>query len=155
MIPQGPAASYRQPNVASPSPFARTQRFGPNGEPIPEPAAGGPPTGPKASRRLHDQAAHSNFPAPNRPHPALADLPQIIEGGKKAEPLVDRTKITTLEDEAEKLRKQLDEKEARIRKSLREWDRLTRDTEAAALRSELAETALRHLNGETELQAAF
>lgn len=91
----------------------------------------------------------------NRPHPALADLPKIIDGGQKAEPLVDRSKLTRLEDEAEKLRKQIEDKETRKRKSLREWDRMTRETEAAALRSELAEEALRQLNGEAESQAAF
>jgi hypothetical protein len=82
-------------------------------------------------------------------------LPQIIEGGKKLDPLVDRSKLMLLEEEAEKLRKQIEEKETRNRKSLREWERLTRDTEAAAFRSELAENALRQLNGEAELQAAF
>lgn len=91
----------------------------------------------------------------NRPHPALADLPKIIDGGQKAEPLVDRSKLTRLEDEAEKLRKQIEDKETRKRKSLREWDRMIRETEAAALRSELAEEALRQLNGEAESQAAF
>jgi hypothetical protein len=82
-------------------------------------------------------------------------LPQIVEGGKKLEPLVDRTKVVALEEEAEKLRRQLGEKETRNRKSLREWDRLTRETELAALRSELADNSLRQLNGEVEMQAAF
>jgi hypothetical protein len=80
---------------------------------------------------------------------------QIVEGGKKLEPLVDRTKLVALEEEAEKLRRQLGEKEIRNRKSLREWDRLIRETELAALRSELADNALRQLNGEVEMQAAF
>jgi hypothetical protein len=69
--------------------------------------------------------------------------------------LIDRSKLTKLEDEAERLRRQIEEKEARKRKNLREWDRLTRDTEAAALRSELAEQALKLHNGEAESQAAF
>jgi hypothetical protein len=154
-IPSGPAASFRQSAGAASSPFARSQRFGPNGEPIAEPANGGPPTGPKATRRNIEPTAAGPHHLANRPHPALADLPQIIEGGKRLEPLVDRTKLAALEDEAEKLRRQLHEKEIRNRKSLREWDRLTRETEFAALRSELAENALRQLNGEAEMQAAF
>ena len=60
-----------------------------------------------------------------------------------------------LEEEAEKLRKQIEEREARKRKNLRDWDRMTRETEAAALRSELSEQALKELNGEAEGQAAF
>lgn len=91
----------------------------------------------------------------SRPHPALADLPKIIEGGQKAEPFIDQSKLHKLEDEAEKLRKAIDEKETRKRKSLREWDRLRSETEAAALRSELAEQALKQLNGEAESEAAF
>ncbi|KAF1827423.1 uncharacterized protein K489DRAFT_397701 [Dissoconium aciculare CBS 342.82] len=154
-IPSGPAASFRQSVGAASSPFTRSQRFGPNGEPIAEPTSTGPPTGPKATRRIVEPAATGPHSLINRPHPALVDLPQIVEGGKKLEPLVDRTKVVALEEEAEKLRRQLGEKEIRNRKSLREWDRLTRETELAALRSELADNSLRQLNGEVEMQAAF
>lgn len=89
------------------------------------------------------------------PHPAIADLPKIIEGGQKAEPLVDLSRLSKLQEEAEKLRKQIEEKEARKRKGLREWDRLSREVEVAGLRSELAEQSVRELNGEAESQAAF
>jgi hypothetical protein len=82
-------------------------------------------------------------------------LPKIIDGGQKAEPLIDRSKLDKLEDEAEKLRKQIEERESRKRKSLREWEKMSRETEAAALRSDLAEQALRTINGEAESQAAF
>ena len=71
------------------------------------------------------------------------------------EPIVDRTKLSKLEEEAEKLRKQIDEKEARKRKSLREWERMQRETEVAALRTQLAEESLRALSGESEGAAAF
>ena len=100
------------------------------------------PTGPRASRS-------------DRPHPAIADLPQPIEGGQKAEPLVDRTKLDKLQEEAEKLRKAIEEKETRKRKGLKEWERLGRETEAAGYRSQLAEEALRNASGEAEGAAAF
>ncbi|EMC96595.1 hypothetical protein BAUCODRAFT_69406, partial [Baudoinia panamericana UAMH 10762] len=90
-----------------------------------------------------------------RVHPALADLPKVVEGGRAAEPLIDTSRLQKLQDEAEKLRKVIEEKEARKRKGLREWDRLSREVEVAGLRSELAERAVRELNGEAEGQAAF
>ena len=59
------------------------------------------------------------------------------------------------DDEADRLRRLLDERDTRLRRVLREWDRLVSETEMAALRSELAEQALRSLNGEAEGQPAF
>lgn len=88
-------------------------------------------------------------------HPAIADLPKIIPGGQRAEPLVDETRINKLEEEAEKLRKIIEEKQSKLRKSVREWDRAVRESEAAAYRSSLAEESIRKLNGETEVQGAF
>lgn len=85
----------------------------------------------------------------------LAELPKVIEGGQKMEPLVDRTKLSKIEAEAETLRKQIDEKEARKRKSLREWDRMQRETEVAGLRTRLAEESLGRISGESEGAAAF
>jgi hypothetical protein len=82
-------------------------------------------------------------------------LPKPIEGGQKAEPLVDRTKLNKLEDEAEKLRKIIEEREAKKRKGLRDWERLQRETEVAGYRSQLAEEALRNVSGEAEGAAAF
>ena len=139
--------STTTPVVAPTGP--RNQRFTNGDTPMPD-----APTGPKAARRPTEPNIPTG-PAASRTHPALLDLPKIIEGGVKAEPLVDRTKLDRLEDEAERLRRQIDEKEARKRKSLREWDRLQRESEVAGLRSELAEQALRELNGEAESQAAF
>ena len=79
----------------------------------------------------------------------------MIEGGQKAEPLVDRTRLEKLQEESERLRKAIEAKEAQKRKHLRDWDRLTREAESSALRSELAEQAVRNLNGESETTAAF
>lgn len=92
---------------------------------------------------------------PQGPHPSLADLPQIKPGGEKAAPIIDRSKLDRLEDEAEKLRRVIDEKETKKRRSLREWERLTRETSAAGFRSQVAEEALRLVSGEAEGTAAF
>ncbi|KAK4631136.1 hypothetical protein CLAFUW4_03035 [Fulvia fulva] len=162
--PSGPRGSFSQAQAPSPvfsrqssmstsTPVAPTgprgQRFANGDTPMPD-----APTGPKAARRPTEPNIPTG-PAASRIHPALLDLPKIVEGGIKAEPLIDRTKLTRLENEAERLREQIDEKEQKKRKSLREWDRLQRESEVASLRSELAEQALRELNGEAESQAAF
>lgn len=163
--PSGPRGSFSQAQAPSPvfsrqsslasaaTPVAPTgprgQRFVNADTPMPD-----APTGPKAARRPTEPIIPTG-PAANRVHPALQDLPKIVEGGVKSEPIVDRSKLDRLEDEAERLRKQIDEKEARKRKGLREWDRLQRESEVAGLKSELAEQALRQLNGEAESQAAF
>lgn len=88
-------------------------------------------------------------------HPAIASLPKLVDGGQKADPLIDETKLGRLQDEAERLRRQIEERELKKRKGLREWDRLSREVEVAGLRSELAEQSVRELNGEAESQAAF
>ena len=71
------------------------------------------------------------------------------------DPIVDRTKLDKLQEEAEKLRKVIDEKEARKRKSLREWEALGRETKMAGMRTGLAEEGLRLVSGEVEGAAAF
>nr|POF17704.1 hypothetical protein CFP56_13116 [Quercus suber] len=162
--PSGPRGSFvaeQRPvftsNNSTATTYPRSQRFGPNGQPIPDgPSVPGPPTGPKAGRRpteaLVDRRQSTQQP---QVHPAIAELPKVIAGGQKGEPLVDLSRLNKLQEEAEKLRKQIEERQARQRKGLREWDRLARDTEVAGLRSELAEQSVRQLNGEAESQAAF
>ncbi|CAK3865664.1 Hypothetical predicted protein [Lecanosticta acicola] len=146
---QAPPPTLRQNSVTTTvTPTQpRAQRFANGESAVPD-----APTGPKAARPPTGPATLAPV---NRPHPAIAELPKIVDGGLKAEPLVDRSRLNELEDQAEKLKKQIEERETRKRKSLREWDRMTRETEVAALRSELAEEALRQLNGEAESQAAF
>ena len=58
------------------------------------------------------------------------------------------TKMHKLEEDSEKLRKEIAEKETKKRKSLREWDRLQRESELAGLRTRLAEESLRKLEGD-------
>jgi hypothetical protein len=68
--------------------------------------------------------------------------------------LVDTSKILKLEEEARKLREQIEAKEAAKRASMREWDGLGRDSDNAALRSELAEQHLMSMNVDSEVGGA-
>lgn len=130
-------------------------KFAPNGQPIPE-----TPTGPRAARDSNPSTNNNNTANERRvsaqqPHPALADLPKIVDGGVRAESVVDRSRAEKLEEEAERLRKVIEEKQARKRRGLREWERLGRESEVAGLRSELAEASVSTLAGEVDLGAAF
>jgi hypothetical protein len=88
-------------------------------------------------------------------HPALRDLPQIIPGGRKASPKYDRSRLDKLDEEAEKLRRQIEEKETKKRKALRDWERMSRESETARVRSELAEEAVRGFVEDEVTAAAF
>ncbi|KAK4986907.1 hypothetical protein LTR28_001938 [Elasticomyces elasticus] len=120
-------------------------RFGPNGEALPQTSdrreSSSRPSAPQASRS--SAQAHLN------------DLPRITPGGEKAPQLYDSSRAERLEEEAERLRKAIEEKQTRKRKGLREWERLERESEAAGFRSQLAEESLRGFNGEADGAAAF
>lgn len=59
------------------------------------------------------------------------------------------------EDEIERNREDLYAKQEKLRRGLRTWERLERDSAAMALRSELSEKQVRSLAGETMGGAAF
>lgn len=88
-------------------------------------------------------------------NPYLGDLPRIVEGGQKAPDLYDHSRLDKLEEEAEKLRRVIDDKQIKKRRGLREWDRLERESEAAGLRAQLADESVRALAGENDGGAAF
>lgn len=64
-------------------------------------------------------------------------------------------KINQLEEEAEKLRKQIEDKQKIKRAELREWDTRQRESERENLRSQLAEAQLQGLSGEVIGGTAF
>lgn len=77
----------------------------------------------------------------------MKDLPQVVPGGRqipvKAAP--NAAKVKRLEEDAERLRRIIDEKE-RIRSAKqRDWERLEVECESARLRTELAEEGLRKI----------
>ena len=123
-------------------PFPRTARFGPTGAPL--------PSGPKA-----DMAAAGYDRGAKPFNIYLGDLPRIVEGGVKAPELYDKGRLDKLEDEAEKLRRVIENKQDRKRKGLREWAKLERDSEAAGFRARLADDNVRALAGENDGGAAF
>jgi hypothetical protein len=177
--PLGPGAGFRQSSNATTTTFPRSQRFAPNGQPIPDgpsgsqqqqsphtptaPSAGAPPSGPRLGRRPTEP--HASIPSgprnsiptgpasatPSAPavHPAISSLPTLVPGGQKADPIIDNSRLLKLQEDAEKLRKVIEEKEARRRKSLREWERMSREVEVAGLRTSLAEGSVRELAGES------
>ena len=64
-------------------------------------------------------------------------------------------KISQLEEDAERLRKQIEEKQKEKRAGLREWDTRERESRREGLRSELAEAQLEGLSGEVIGGTAF
>ncbi|GAB7354813.1 hypothetical protein MBLNU459_g5202t1 [Dothideomycetes sp. NU459] len=144
--PSGPRVShagpapFRQNSISSSATYPRTTRFAPNGAPIPDaPRAGAASVG-------YDRKPSNSY---------LNDLPRIIEGGQKAPSLYDHSRLDKLEEEAERLRRAIDDKQLRKRKGLREWERLERESEAAGLRAQLADESVRALAGESDGGAAF
>lgn len=99
-------------------------------------------------------------PTAPRTHPAIANLPQIIPGGKidpsySGIPPDLAFRIKKNDEDAEKLRDDLKWKQEKLRKGLKTWDRLERESKAMGLRSELSERQVRMLAGEGVGGAAF
>lgn len=81
-----------------------------------------------------------------------ANLDDLI--GQKAPDPYDRSRLIKLEEEARKLREQIDAKEASKRAKLREWETIDRDANSFALRAELSEQQLRGFNGDGDAGGA-
>lgn len=156
--PTGPRAGSI--SASNPTPYRRpTEPSIPTGPSNPSLGGNNIPSGPASDRRRESEI-HSNIPtgpsnANSTVHPALRDLPKIIPGGRKASPILDRSRLDKLNEESERLRRQIEEKETKKRRALREWDRLTRESETAAVRSELAEQAVRGFAEDEAMGAAF
>jgi Skp family chaperone for outer membrane proteins len=91
-------------------------------------------------------------------------MPPLLAGGKidpASTPLT--TGVTKelephhrrLREEEEKMRAELDAKQEKLRRQLREWDRLERESRAWELKSELSEKSLKNIAGEGTGGAAF
>jgi hypothetical protein len=112
--------------------YPRTQRF--NNPPSGNNAAGNP-------------SNHSQY---------LSDLPPVIKGGRKDESTAAATaKLERMEEEIERMRASLAEKERKLAPELRAWHKLERDSEKAAFKSQLAEDALRSLSQDDSGGVAF
>jgi len=87
----------------------------------------------------------------------LASIPAIVPGGKalpSADPAAEK-KIRQLEEDAKKMRDQIEEKQREKRAGLREWETRERESRREGLRSELAESQLEGLSGEVLGGTAF
>lgn len=164
---------------------SRAPSTGPPTAPATTPASGpsGIPTGPRSASSTHPAAwgnapprasfsSTSNtyprtqrFDAPRAPavpyvHQALQNLPRIIPGGQKDPtasglPLDIQARLKRTEDEAEKLREELRIKEEKMRKGLKLWNKLERESASMGLRSEISERQVRIMAGEGVGGAAF
>lgn len=128
----------------------------------------GPPPGPRSSfaqhQTLHDGSRHtlyrpgvsSNHSAPRTPRARdyLVSVPTIVTGGKFLPSLLDpviEKRLLQLEADGEKLFEQVLQKQNTKRLSLREWDKLEKETLANALRSDVAEEHLQKMAGPVSL----
>ncbi|CAI6330198.1 unnamed protein product [Periconia digitata] len=126
--------------------------------------ASGPPSGPRGSGsgptpfappfRGSSNSTSTTYPRTQRFRDHLTDLAKEIPGGQRAPEIVDKSKILKLEEEARRLREIIEQKEAAKRNGLMEWEKAERESNNAALRSELAEQQLRTLNGDGEMGGA-
>jgi hypothetical protein len=109
------------------------------------------------SQRFNGPGANGQHAPNNGINPHLADLPAIIPGGQKYPPQNPawETKIRRLEEEAERMRGVIADKQKTKRQGLREWNKLAADTDSARLRGEYVEENLRKLNGEDVSGPAF
>ncbi|KAL2135852.1 hypothetical protein VTI74DRAFT_6615 [Chaetomium olivicolor] len=110
-----------------------------------------PPTGPSS----HIPPAHSR---PSLAQSLLNTMPPIIPGGKfdpTAMPIEMDPQHRRLREEEERFREELRIKQEKLRKSLRHWDKLERESKGFELKSELSEKCLENLAGEGVGGAAF
>jgi hypothetical protein len=91
-------------------------------------------------------------------------MPPVIPGGKFDPSLAPLTTGVTkdlephhrkLKEEEERIREEMKAKQEKLRRNLRLWDKLERETKAFELKSDLSESSLNKLAGEGVGGAAF
>ncbi|KAI9651054.1 hypothetical protein NHQ30_001091 [Ciborinia camelliae] len=156
----------RPPPSVSPSPARDTAPAAPTGP-------SGIPTGPRAGTTIpsrpslqhsssiyHSRGSISGPSMGPRIHPAMVGIPPIIPGGRvdpaaSGIPTDLAARLKKKEEEAEVLREELKQKQEKLRKGLKHWDRLSRESGSMGLKSELSERHLRILAGEGAGSKAF
>ncbi|EAS30858.3 uncharacterized protein CIMG_06337 [Coccidioides immitis RS] len=96
----------------------------------------------------HGNSTSTTYPRTQRFTNHLSGLPSVIPGGKLVPSGLDpayEKRIAQLEADKERLLEQIAEKQKSKRTSLREWDKLSRESATGALRSELAEGHLQRM----------
>ncbi|KAK2831022.1 hypothetical protein FQN49_007076 [Arthroderma sp. PD_2] len=146
-----PGAIRRSSSHASPAQHHGHPPSGPRG------VGGSPAPGPAHEARPRPPFRHGNststtYPRTQRFTNHLAGLPATVPGGKLLPSGLDPTtekRLAQLEADKEKLLEQISEKQRAKRTSLREWDKLCRESEIGALRTDLADGHLQRMS-ETE-----
>ena len=115
-----------------------------------------PPTGPAAQ--------HPNVQRPTLAQGLIASMPMIMPAGKLDPSFIPITNgvIKDLEphhrklrEEEERVREEIKARQEKLRKNLRIWDKLERESKAFELKSDLSEKSLKNLAGEGLGGAAF
>ena len=106
--------------------------------------------------------AHAHAHAHARPTLAqtlLNTMPPIIPGGKLDPSALPAHELDPhhrrLRDEEDRLREELRAKQEKLRRSLRLWDKLERESKGFELKSDLSERSLKNIAGEGVGGAAF
>lgn len=116
-----------------------------------------PPTGPAPQQ-------HPNAPRQTLAQTLMSGMPPIIPGGKPDPNLAPLTTGVTkelephhrrLREEEERVREEIRARQEKLRKNLRIWDKLERESKAFELKSDLSEKSLKNLAGEGLGGAAF
>ncbi|KAI9699345.1 MAG: hypothetical protein M1836_002955 [Candelina mexicana] len=132
-------------------------------------ASGGVPTGPRSSHssgppsHAHSTPFRSSHNSSSTTYPrtqrfaVLASVPQIVPGGKLLPSGIDpkiAERLAKLDEEKKKLEAEVARMEEQSRSGLREWDRLSRDSNRESFKSELAEQHVSMLAGESGMGGA-
>lgn len=156
----------RPPPSVSPSPAREAPPTAPTGP-------SGIPTGPRAGTTMpsrptlqhsssiyHSRGSLSGPSSGPRIHPAMVGIPPIIPGGRidpaaSGIPTDLAARLKKKEEEADILREEVKQKQEKLRKGLKHWDKLSRESASMGLKSELSERHLRILAGESVGGKAF
>ncbi|EEP79216.1 predicted protein [Uncinocarpus reesii 1704] len=142
----GPRDSPRGGNIRRPSHGPPYHTSTPGGRGMPSPSPGGYDSHRPAFR--HGSSSSTTYPRTQRFANHLSGLPSVVPGGKLIPSGLDpafEKRISQLEADKERLLEQIAEKQRSKRASLREWDKLSRESATGALRSELAEGHLQRM----------
>ncbi|KAL2260974.1 hypothetical protein VTK26DRAFT_4896 [Humicola hyalothermophila] len=162
-IPTGPRAQTSSTTTSSvsstsgPAAAASPSTSGPTASGTAAPKPFNPPTAPAAHHHHHYHHHHHPSRTAGAAVSSLAQgllntMPPIIPGGKvdpsAAAPHELDGHHRKLREEEERVREELRAKQDKLRKSLRVWDRLERESRGFELKSELSEKSLGHIAGE-------
>jgi hypothetical protein len=116
----------------------------------------GPPSGPRGSIpgsrpppfRGSSNSTSTTYPRTLRFQNQLADTNAIVPGGKKVDyrNVAHSSKIRKLEEDMERLRQEIAERERASRKVVADWDRLGTEAERALTRAEFVEENMRTID---------